>query len=252
MILNKIRKKHPLIHNITNYVVASFQANGLLAIGASPLMADDALEVAEIVPQVDALLINIGTINPRTKEAIIVAGKEANKQAIPVVLDPVGVGISQFRKEVVQELLENVQFSLIRCNAGELASIANVKWEQNGVDSGQGDMNIADEAKRVAAQYNCYVIVSGEEDVLTDGNRVSFISGGHVQMTEVTGTGCLLGSICAAALTLNPEDSYQHLYDTLATYKLVASNAFETSPLLGDFQCSILNELHQLSKEELK
>ncbi|CAM5582441.1 Hydroxyethylthiazole kinase [Lysinibacillus sphaericus] len=40
MVFQTIRKKQPLIHCITNYVVANFQANGLLAIGASPVMAD--------------------------------------------------------------------------------------------------------------------------------------------------------------------------------------------------------------------
>lgn len=37
--LEAIRKKKPLIHNITNYVVMNYTANALLAMGASPVMA---------------------------------------------------------------------------------------------------------------------------------------------------------------------------------------------------------------------
>lgn len=35
--LSKVRESNPLVHNITNIVVANFSANGLLALGASPL-----------------------------------------------------------------------------------------------------------------------------------------------------------------------------------------------------------------------
>lgn len=249
MIFHKIRERRPLIHNITNYVAAPLQANGLLAIGASPLMADDANEMEEIVQIIDGLLINIGTLNTRTVEAMLIAGKAANKRGIPVVLDPVGVGISQLRQNTVKQLLENVQFSLIRCNAGELATIANVHWSSKGVDSGEGDMDIAKEAKKVAKQHNCLVIVTGERDLLTDGDIVEWIEGGHVQMTEVTATGCLLSSICTATLTLEGNPIH-NLWDTLHGYKLVATHAYAESSYLGNFGRAILNELHKLSKED--
>lgn len=249
MIFHKIRERKPLIHNITNYVAAPLQANGLLAIGASPLMADDPTEVAEIVQIIDGLLINIGTLNTRTVEAMLIAGKAANERGIPVVLDPVGVGVSALRKNTVKQLLENIQFSLIRCNAGELASIANVSWTQKGVDSGEGDMDLAKEAQKVAKQYNCFVIVTGERDLLTNGEIIEWIDGGHVQMTEVTATGCLLSSICTATLTLDG-DPIQNLWDTLDAYKLVATHSYADSSYLGNFGRSILNELHKLSKGE--
>ena len=150
MILQAIRKKQPLIHNITNYVVANFQANGLLAIGASPVMADELQEVEEMVSLASALLINIGTLNERTKESMLLAGKKANSLGIPVILDPVGAGATTFRRETVQQLLAEIKFVLIRCNIGELAAIANVSWQQKGVDSGSGSMALSDEATKIA------------------------------------------------------------------------------------------------------
>ena len=43
-----VREKSPLVHNITNYVAMNFTANALLAVGASPVMAHAAEEVAEM------------------------------------------------------------------------------------------------------------------------------------------------------------------------------------------------------------
>jgi len=248
MIFQTIRKKQPLIHCITNYVVANFQANGLLAIGASPVMADETLEVEEMVSIASALLINIGTLTSRTTESMLLAGKKANALGIPVLLDPVGVGATTFRKQTVQQLLEQLHFAVIRCNIGELATIANVQWQQKGVDSGVGSISVEEKAKELAKKYQCIVIVTGEKDFITDGQQAQWITGGHLRMTAVTGTGCLLSAICCAAYTVGNEP-FSQLCDTLKAYKKVAEYAASATQANGDFAVSILNELHRLSKD---
>lgn len=248
MILQTIRKRQPLIHCITNYVVANFQANGLLAIGASPVMADEVKEVEEMVSLASALLINIGTLNERTKESMLTAGKKANALGIPVILDPVGVGATSFRKETVQQLLAEVKFALIRCNIGELAAIANVNWQQKGVDSGSGSIALSDEAMKVAQRYHCILIVTGEKDFITDGHQSQWIEGGHHQMTQITGTGCLLSAICCAAYVAG-DHPFSQLVDTLVTYKKIAEYAHLNTQYIGDFQITVLNELNRLSRE---
>lgn len=248
MSMYNIRKKSPLIHCITNYVVANYTANGLLAIGASPLMADELAEMNDIVSLANAVLLNIGTVNSRTRKAMVKAGQVANERNIPVVLDPVGVGASAFRKETVQDILLQVDAQLIRCNAGELASIANISWRSKGVDSGDGEMNTEDAAKQVARKYRCFVIVTGERDLLTDGEQVLYATGGHERMTEVTGTGCLLSAICAATLTLNG-DQLQNLHTVVQQYKEVALKAVKFMQL-GSFQIEVLNALHKISGVE--
>jgi len=90
--LAEIRRRNPLVHNITNYVVMNFTANALLAIGASPIMAHSVEEVEEIVGLSSALVINIGTLSPRWVEGMEVAARTAEKKGVPVVLDPVGAG----------------------------------------------------------------------------------------------------------------------------------------------------------------
>lgn len=71
---DQVREKSPLIHNITNYVTVNDCANMVLACGASPIMADDKEEVAEIQTICAGLNINIGTLNSRTIESMKIAG----------------------------------------------------------------------------------------------------------------------------------------------------------------------------------
>lgn len=248
MSLVKIREKKPLIHCITNTVVTNFTANGLLAIGASPVMSDEPLDVEEMVSISNGLLINIGTLNKRSVEAMFLAGKKANELNIPVVLDPVGVGATTYRKEVTENLLKEVQFDLIRCNAGELAAISGVIWQARGVDSGEGEMDVETCAKEVAKKYQTIVAVSGKEDYVTDGENGYEIVGGHELMTQVTGTGCLLSAICAGALSIEGK-KISLIQEVLADYKKVAECA-AVKPNLGDFQVEIINGLHKISRGE--
>jgi len=249
MIMQRIRKRQPLVHCLTNYVVANFTANGLLAVGASPVMADEIAELKDMIALADAVLLNIGTINTRIQESLIFAGLTANQKKIPVVLDPVGVGATTYRKEVVFKILQQVKVDLIRCNLGELAVLAQDNtWQSRGVDSGIGKLNVVEAAKLVALDYGCLVAVTGAEDVITDGTRIIMVKGGHTRMTEVTGTGCLLGALAAATLTLLG-DPVENLQQLLAAYKEIAISASERSEYTGIFQIEVLNQLNLQSKE---
>jgi hydroxyethylthiazole kinase len=246
--LLKIREKKPLIHCITNTVVTNFTANGLLAIGASPVMTDEPRDVEEMVSISNGLLINIGTLNKHSVEAMFLAGKKANELNIPIVLDPVGVGSTTYRKEVTENLLKEIRFDLIRCNAGELAAIGGVTWKAKGVDSGKGEMDIEFFAKKVATKYHTIVAVTGKQDYVTDGEKDYTINGGDILITQVTGTGCLLSAICAGALNLEGE-KIEEIQEVLSDYKKVAEYA-AAKQYLGDFQVEILNGLHKISRGE--
>lgn len=248
MSLCKIRQQNPLVYCITNTVAANFTANGLLAIGASPLMSDEVEEARELVNIADALLLNIGTVHTATAKAMLVAGKAANEKGIPVILDPVGVGASSYRQQVVTEILEQVNVQCIRCNVGELAALAGVHWESRGVDSGDGEIDVIEVAKLIANAYNTIVFVTGRTDVVTNGQEVMEIAGGDQRITEVTATGCLLSAICAAALT-TAQEPISALYYTAQHYKRVATMASQQQQI-GHFQYELFNALQQLSKGE--
>ncbi|MED5043260.1 hydroxyethylthiazole kinase, partial [Geobacillus stearothermophilus] len=81
----RVREANPLVHNMTNVVVTNFTANGLLALGASPVMAYAKEEVAEMAKLAGALVLNIGTLNAEEVEAMLIAGRAANEAGVPVV-----------------------------------------------------------------------------------------------------------------------------------------------------------------------
>lgn len=113
-IADLVRETNPLVHCITNYVTVNDCANALLAVGASPVMADDRAEVAEITSIAQALLLNIGTLNRRTIASMKRATKTANTNGIPVILDPVGAGASKLRTRTAQSLVRIARPALIR------------------------------------------------------------------------------------------------------------------------------------------
>ncbi len=94
-LLQDLREKRPLVHNITNYVVMNFTANTLLSMGASPVMAHAENEVEEMVGLAGALVINIGTLSDPWIRAMFAAGHKANERGVPIVLDPVGSGATK-------------------------------------------------------------------------------------------------------------------------------------------------------------
>ncbi|MBO0996097.1 hydroxyethylthiazole kinase [Bacillus sp. SD088] len=242
--LHKVRTETPLIHCITNIVVANFQANGLLALGASPVMADAVEEVAEIAAAADCTVLNIGTLKKGTIEAMILAGKSANQNGVPVVLDPVGAGATGFRKEMVFRILNEVNISLIRCNAGELATIAGIEWHARGVDAGEGESDFRMLAKETAQRFDCTVAVTGAVDIMSDGKKVSEIAGGHSLMTKITGTGCLLSAVVGAFLAVSAGKHFDAAFEALHFYKKAGEKAAQKSQQPGHFAVHFLDELY--------
>lgn len=210
--LENVKKTHPLVHNITNYVTVNDCANILLACGGSPIMADDADEVEEITAVCGGLNINIGTLNKRTIEAMLLAGKKANELGHPVVLDPVGAGASKLRTETALSLVENVKFAVIRGNMSEIKTLAFGSGTTKGVDADVAD-SVSEEnldeavafAKGVAKKLGTVVAITGAIDIVTDGEKAYCIRNGHPMMSSVTGTGCQLSALTAAYVTANPE-----------------------------------------------
>lgn len=210
--LENVRAKNPLIHNITNYVTVNDCANILIACGASPIMADDINEVEDITSVCGGLNINIGTLNSRTIESMLAAGKRANELSHPIVLDPVGAGASKLRTETAIKLLENIHFSVIRGNISEIKTIAFGGGTTKGVDADIAD-KITDEnlnealefAKNLARKTGSVIAITGATDIVANGDGAYCIRNGHAMMSSVTGTGCQLSAMTAAFVTANPE-----------------------------------------------
>ncbi len=196
--LAALRVQAPLVHNITNYVVMNSTANGLLALGASPLMAHAPEELEDMVAIAGALVINLGTLSAPWVESMRRAQGLALKRGIPVVLDPVGVGASRYRTDTAQALLRGGPPTVIRGNASEIKALAGGAGATKGVDATDPAEAAVEAALDLAGRHHCVVVVSGATDYIVQQGRVAYVQNGHPRMAKVTGMGCLATTYVAA------------------------------------------------------
>lgn len=195
-----LRDKKPLIEQVTNYVTINDCANVTLAIGASPVMGDGFEEVDQMTMISDALVINYGVINGASLKTMIKAGKTANKHNIGIVLDPVGVGATQFRNEAIVDLLTQVHPTIIKGNASEIMSLSGMNTKSKGVDSSADSLEAIDAALKVARDHRCVCAVTGRIDIITDGRYIVKIYNESDLLSYITGTGCMITSLAASFL----------------------------------------------------
>lgn len=200
--LTRTRAARPLVHCITNFVTANDCANLLLACGASPIMADDPQEAAEITSACQALVLNLGTPSPRRIEAMLAAGREANRLGHPIVFDPVGVGSSGFRMEAASALLRELRLCIIRANAGEIHSLCCGAAGTRGVDTDAAAS--VKESRALARETGAVVVCTGETDIVTDGQTAFRVYGGHPMTRLITGAGCQTSALAGAFAAVNP------------------------------------------------
>ncbi|WP_445614118.1 hydroxyethylthiazole kinase [Geobacillus sp. YF-1] len=252
-LLERVRKANPLVHNITNVVVTNFTANGLLALGASPVMAYAKEEVAEMAKLAGALVLNIGTLNAAEVEAMLMAGRAANEAGVPVIFDPVGVGATGYRTETARCIAEQIKLAVVRGNAAEIANMIGERWMIKGVDAGQGSGDVVALAKRAAIELGTVVAITGKEDVVTDGQTVYVVGNGHPLLTKVTGTGCLATSVIGAFAAVE-RDAVKAAVAALTYYGVAAERAAaeagERGP--GSFQAAFLDALAHTTADDVK
>lgn len=201
--LQQLRMQSPLVHNITNYVVMNSTANALLAVGASPVMAHAVEEVADMVQIASALVINMGTLSDKWVDAMLLAGKAARAKGIPVVFDPVGVGATPYRNEVAYAILESCQPSIIRGNGSEIMALLNTNVRTKGVDSTASSNAALEAAVLLAKETGAVVVISGEDDYITDGETVHVVHNGSTLMAKVTGMRCTASALTGAFAAVN-------------------------------------------------
>lgn len=196
--LSKIHNKNPLIQCITNRVTINDCANALLAIGASPVMADgaDAGEMAELA---HGLVLNLGSVKESDRQVIYDAAIVANRREIPLILDPVGTGSTPTRIGFIQNLIEKYSIQIIRGNWSEIQAVGEGKSQTRGVDSDKNAKPSLELLKKWAKELGVVLAVTGKEDWITDGERWIGIQNGDPRLQQITGTGCMSTSLCGAA-----------------------------------------------------
>jgi thiamine-phosphate diphosphorylase/hydroxyethylthiazole kinase len=105
-------------------------------------------EAADLAHLKGSLVINMGTVTPVSVEGYIVALHAYNTHGGPVILDPVGAGATQTRKDAVSRLLSEGYFDMIKGNEQEIKSVlGDGNVQQHGVDSGSSTLTDIDKAK---------------------------------------------------------------------------------------------------------
>ena len=198
--MRQLKKTAPKVHCLTNPVSVQEVANVLLAAGGSAIMGEDELEVQTITSLCQATLLNMGVLNDKKLCSCILAGKKANEINHPVVLDPVGAGVSLYRRKAVELVLEKVKMSVIRCNQEEACALLDLNRKPSG--GVESSVSIPEGkqlklAKMLAQLHNCTVLISGESDVVSDGERCTLVTGGDPKIRRITGGGCMLSALCA-------------------------------------------------------
>ena len=264
--LENVRKNNPLTHCITNSVTINDCANAVLAIGGSPIMAEDEEEMGEVVKIADVLVINIGKLSKEQIKAMKVSAAHATKTNTPIVLDPVGAGISQLRNNTIKYLVENNNITAIRGNISEIKAIANIVGLLNtesaakGVDVSEDDIISRDNleingnlVKELAKKLDTIVIASGPLDIISNGETIVVLDNGDEMMPLITGSGCMLTSIVGSCVAVN--DPFEGSILASIAMSLAGEKARkqvdENDLGTGSFRTFIIDYLYKTNVESL-
>ena len=266
--IENVRRTAPLVHNITNYVTVNDVANGLLAIGASPLMSEDQQKQKDIVNINDSLVINIGTLTKSQIEGMYASLDEADNLYKPVIFDPVGAGASELRTNTSVEIINNYSISVIRGNMSEIKILAkeyNIDIENEetvkGVDVAPEDIISKENikvngriVKELAEKINVVVMASGHIDIISDGKNVYTIKNGDPLMSRITGSGCMLTGIIGGFIGSNDDILLATITGALSigiagelSAEYIKNNALGS----GSFRTRLIDELYKLNSETL-
>lgn len=241
--IGNIKKNRPLIHHMTNYVVANMTANFTLAMKASPIMATSIDEVAEITKFADVLVLNIGTISVEQFEAMKVAAKIMKRRNKKIVLDPVGVGISKLRCNVVEYFIKEHIVDVVKGNYSEIMTLSGLSAMSKGVDSLEGDIALVNNALgQLSKKYNSVFAATGEVDIVNNGIEKQELKGGNIIMQYITGTGCL--ATAAVGVFLSVADPFNATVYGLYLLKKIANEIKAEGP--AEFYSKFIDKIYKM------
>lgn len=255
--VEEVRATNPMAGSVTNTVTIDFVANAQLAVGGSAAMVYLPDEGECLVAAGGAVYLNMGTqfpiyteTIPRTAAATFNAGK-------PWVIDPVGIGIGQQRTDLLLEV-KQYKPTIIRGNASEIIALASL-WNlegttedlsrARGVDSTDEVAAARDAAVALARYTGGAVAVSGQTDLVTNGEVVAYSHGGSSLMSKVTGFGCSQGGVLAVYACV--ADPFTAALAGVAHYNIAGRRAEELASAPASFKVAFIDELYKVSPEEI-
>lgn len=250
-IRNSLKGLNPLVHCITNPISINQCANAALAVGARPIMAEHPAEADEITKTARSLMLNLGNITDARIKSIQISARTAKQNNIPFVLDAVGVACSSLRRNFACKLIKKYIPTVVKGNYSEINALYNSTYHSAGVDA-DNSLNIsfiAKAAKELAQKYNTIILASGKTDIVTDGKQTFFIKNGTPQLAAVTGTGCILGTLCACFLSARRDIS---AVVTACAVLGICGQLAETKNGSGSFSVNLMDRLSTVTDEDIQ
>ena len=254
-LINEIRKKtvdkNPLIHCITNPISINQCANGVLAVGARPMMAEHPLEVAEITQTADAIALNLANITDIRMQSAKISAQTAQNNNIPFIIDAVGVSCSKLRRTFMNDFMKEFKPTAIKGNYSEIYALSDESYSSAGVDADKTLTleKISKTAVKLAHKHSTMVLVSGKTDIVTDGKTVVYINNGTAQLAQITGTGCLLGVLCGCYLAV---DKSINALITACAVLGISGELAQTEKGNGTFFVNLMDNLSVLKDEQIE
>lgn len=249
-VITKVKEQIPLVQAITNYVTVNDCANILLAYGASPAMVEAYDEAYDFAKISSAVYINVGTLTKEQEQAAIEASIACKEHNIPLVLDPVACGAIPRKYQIIQKMRQRGRIDVIKGNAGEIKFLAGIASKARGVDSVDDGSGLIEAAMSLALDYQCVVVATGQEDIITDGKRVAIVHNGVEMLTKITGAGCMLGALCGATAAIGV-DKFLAATAAVVSMGIAGEQAFKESNLPGTFKCKLMDAIYLLNEETL-
>jgi hydroxyethylthiazole kinase len=221
------------------------------AFGALPVMAHAHEECADMTKISSALVLNIGTLTSEIIDAMILSARAANENKIPVVLDAVGVGATKFRDEMAAKILDSVHVDIIKGNYSEIAKLAGENAETRGVEATSIEADPLKVAEAFAKAKSSVVVMTGKEDIISDGKKTFTVKNGHELMGSIVGTGCMAASVIGSFAAVNP-DYCEASRNALCYFGVAGELAAEKSNGPGSFKVNLYDEVFNLSDEKVK
>ena len=175
----------------------------------------------------------------------------ANQRKLPIVIDPVGSGASEFRTNTVKALLEEGHHTILKGNASEIISLTK-KTSSKGVDSLAETFEALDSARELLRNNNLKVVaITGKDDYVLNADSTFKHSNGSEMMTKVTGMGCVLTAIVTSFCAVNA-DQLLAVRNAITYTGIAGEKAFPECSGPGSFQTIFLDKLHGLKFDDIK
>lgn len=118
-----------------------------------------------------------------------------------------------------------------------------------GVDSHQETYEVEKQAKKLAQQLSCIIVVTGAIDFITDGERMAYVHEGHPMMSKVTAMGCTATGIVGAFLAVN-SDPLEASFHAMKAMGIAGERAASLSRGNGSMMINFLDELYNLMADD--